>query len=197
LYGEVAGYIAQNTYLLLYNPNMGEYPEESSPPGSIEAVYRIARRIVRDYELNGPKGYGAQIGGEDIDELAHLINFSPDYNDILWDEQAISDGTGPQTETIHMEDAVDPYQELDPSLFYIRTTHVTYENYTTNDDEILGLITLFINSPPTKRIAIAAKLTHIFRTIGKEVADKLHARLRFRVPSDKLSLRFNDVIPGK
>jgi hypothetical protein len=87
LYGEVAAYVAQNTYLLLYNPNIREYSEESSPPGTIEAVYRIAREIVRNYELNGRKGYGAHISGQDIDELAHLINYVPgSYADIAWDE---------------------------------------------------------------------------------------------------------------
>jgi hypothetical protein len=199
LYGEVAAYVAQNTYLLLYKPNIREYSEESSPPGTIEAVYRIAREIVRNYELNGRKGYGAHISGQDIDELAHPINYVPgSYADIAWDEKAISDGTG--TESFPIRDIIgNPYDDDDAREADIqkmlRTTHVTYENYPYSEDEIFGLITLFLNSPSTKRIAVVAKLTRIFQTIEKEVADKLAARLRFRVPSDKLSLRFNDAIP--
>lgn len=108
LFNEVAAYLAQLTYVLCNTPNIPDYATELTADPVVN-MYQEALDTARKYRLNESQGYGAAITGEDINQLAQLINLCPKYTDIRPDQMAQSDGVPTdRMEVPHID--LSPYQ---------------------------------------------------------------------------------------
>lgn len=201
LHDEAAAYLAQIAYLMLLDPDIDEPPIGPA----INNMMRQSMKLVAKYKLGEPAGLGARIAQTDIESLARLVHAIPDYSDLGEKEMLNADGVwlteAEKKEFLRLQAermgnglldeaiAEDVKQLLNP----VRT--VAFENYVTDDDELLGLCNAFAKGDPAKKEAAVQKMTYIFLKIDKRSALELQQRLPAAKKGDVVALRFQAVFP--
>lgn len=88
LHDEAAAYLAQFSFYKLLDP-----PEVMLISGNpLHDLMRRGLKLVENYGLGQPKGFGAIISTSDLDALGHLVQRNPDYSHINEEDQLAADG---------------------------------------------------------------------------------------------------------
>jgi hypothetical protein len=195
---EVAAYLAQFAYLMILAPDTVSPPIGKGMP--LNTMMRRGLQLVDQYHLGEPAGQGAMISQSDISNLAGLIHAIPDYD---YDEKELlaADGVSlddDQAEIfwqLQMQKVMN--QSLDEQLrkdvqemLTLKVRYVTYENYVTDDSELLTLFGSYANGGATQKKSAVQKLIHIFLTVDPRNAALLTQRLSTLKKGDALSERF-------